>query len=82
MAESSALAFSSSRRRTALSQSKMPPQQGNGLLDVGDLAFGFRAHGCHIGCGAFCVKSLLATRMAREILGPEKERRAERANST
>jgi hypothetical protein len=28
-----------------LSQSKMPPQQGDGLLDVFDAALGFRAHG-------------------------------------
>jgi hypothetical protein len=27
----------------------MPPQQGDGLLDIGDLAFGFRAHGADIG---------------------------------
>ena len=40
----SALAFSSSRRRTALSQSKMPPQQGERLLDLVDGSFGFCAH--------------------------------------
>src|SRR5215831_12310889 len=44
MAASSALAFSSSRRRTDLSQSKMPPQQGDGLLDVVDGAYDFGAH--------------------------------------
>jgi hypothetical protein len=44
MEESSALAFSSSRRRSARSQSKMPPQQGNGLLNVFDGAFDFGAH--------------------------------------
>ena len=33
---SSDLAFSSARRRSALSQSKMPPQQSNGLLHVVD----------------------------------------------
>jgi len=42
---SSARAFSSSRRRTDMSQSKMPPQQGDGLLDFFDGAFGFRTHG-------------------------------------
>jgi hypothetical protein len=41
---SSAFAFSSSRRRTDLSQSKMPPQQGDSLLDVFDGAFDFGAH--------------------------------------
>jgi hypothetical protein len=44
MAGSSARAFSSSRRRRAASQSKMPPQQGNGLLDVVNGAGDFRAH--------------------------------------
>jgi len=48
MLEFSALAFSSSRRRTERSQSKMPPQQGEGLLDLGDVAFCFRAHGADI----------------------------------
>jgi len=42
---SSARAFSSSRRRTDLSQSKMPPQQGDSLLDLFDGAFGLGAHG-------------------------------------
>jgi len=42
---SSARAFSSSRRRTDLSQSKMPPQQGDGLLDLFDGAFCLGAHG-------------------------------------
>src|SRR6185437_10286778 len=36
--------FSSSRRRSALSQSKMPPQQGDGLPDLFDAAFCFGAH--------------------------------------
>jgi len=44
IAGSSALAFSSSRRRVDLSQSKMPPQQGDGLLDVVDGALDFGAH--------------------------------------
>ena len=44
------LAFSSSRRRTDLSQSKMPPQQGEGLLDLGDGPFGLGAHGKHLSC--------------------------------
>jgi len=39
-----ASAFSSSRRRTALSQSKMPPQQLQGLLDLGRYGFDFVAH--------------------------------------
>ena len=43
--ESSALAFSSARRRVAASTSKMPPQQPHGLLDVFDKGFGFGAHG-------------------------------------
>jgi len=42
--ESSALAFSSSRRRTDLSQSKMPPQQADRLLDFADGAFDFGSH--------------------------------------
>jgi hypothetical protein len=45
IAESSALAFSSSRRRLEASQSKMPPQQAKGLLDVIGGADDFRAHG-------------------------------------
>jgi len=45
MAGSSALAFSSSRRRLAASQSKMPPQQGDGLLDFVNGAGDFRSHG-------------------------------------
>jgi hypothetical protein len=45
IAASSALAFSSSRRRTDLSQSKMPPQQVDRLLDLVDGAFGLGAHG-------------------------------------
>jgi len=42
---SSALAFSSSRRRLAASQSKMPPQQGDGLLNVFDGTGNFGSHG-------------------------------------
>jgi hypothetical protein len=57
MEESSALAFSSSRRRMDLSQSKMPPQQGDGLLDVFDLALDFGAHKPDIGGLAAGVKS-------------------------
>jgi hypothetical protein len=38
------LAFSSSRRRSAASQSKMPPQQCERLLDIVDGPFGFGAH--------------------------------------
>jgi len=45
IAGSSALAFSSSRRRLALSQSKMPPQQGYGLLDLIGGAGNFWTHG-------------------------------------
>jgi hypothetical protein len=41
---SSALAFSSARRRVEVSTSKMPPQQAHGLLDRFDKRFGFRAH--------------------------------------
>jgi hypothetical protein len=44
IAASSARAFSSSRRRSALSQSKMPPQQVEGLLDFFDGALDFGAH--------------------------------------
>jgi hypothetical protein len=40
----SALAFSSARRRVAVSTSKMPPQQSHGLLDRFDEGLGFRAH--------------------------------------
>jgi hypothetical protein len=43
--ESSARAFSSSRRRRALSQSKMPPQQVGGLLDLVGGALNFGTHG-------------------------------------
>src|SRR5258706_5773069 len=39
------LTFSSSSRRTDLSQSKMPPQQGERLLDLFDGPFGLGAHG-------------------------------------
>jgi hypothetical protein len=42
---SSALAFSSSRRRVDLSQSKMPPQQAEGLLDLIDGSLNFGTHG-------------------------------------
>jgi hypothetical protein len=41
---SSERAFSSARRRTALSQSKMPPQQSDGLLHVVDQRRDFSAH--------------------------------------
>jgi hypothetical protein len=41
---SSALAFSSARRRVEVSTSKMPPQQADGLLDRFDERFGFGAH--------------------------------------
>ena len=41
---SSDLAFSSARRRVAVSTSKMPPQQSQGLLDRLDQLFGFGAH--------------------------------------
>jgi hypothetical protein len=44
-AESSALAFSSARRRVAVSTSKMPPQQSRGLLDRFNKLLGFGAHG-------------------------------------
>ena len=41
---SSDLAFSSARRRVAVSTSKMPPQQSQGLLDRFDQLFRFGAH--------------------------------------
>ncbi len=41
---SSTLAFSSARRRWAVSTSKMPPQQSHGLLDGLNQRFGFGAH--------------------------------------
>ena len=41
---SSARAFSSSRRLSAASQSKMPPQQAQGLLDLVDHGLGLGAH--------------------------------------
>ena len=41
---SSTRAFSSARRRVAVSTSKMPPQQSERLLDFGDKGFGFGAH--------------------------------------
>jgi hypothetical protein len=41
---SSALAFSSARRRWALSQSKMPPQQPDRLPGLVQEMFDFRAH--------------------------------------
>jgi hypothetical protein len=44
-AGSSARWFSSSRRVTATSQSKMPPQQRDGLLDLFGQGFGFSGHG-------------------------------------
>jgi hypothetical protein len=37
-------AFRSSSRASAVSQSKMPPQQGQHLLDFGDGFFGFGPH--------------------------------------
>jgi hypothetical protein len=43
-AESPACAFSSERRLTAASQSKMPPQQSQGLLDFGNQVLRLRAH--------------------------------------
>jgi hypothetical protein len=42
---SSAFSFSSARRFVALSTSKMPPQQSQGLLGGFDERFDFRAHG-------------------------------------
>src|SRR5882757_7027986 len=44
-AGSSASAFSSSRRRRALSQSKMPPQQGERGADLARLLLDLSAHG-------------------------------------
>jgi len=44
MSGSSAAAFSSASRAFALSQSKMPPQQGYCLLDFIDNRFDFGAH--------------------------------------
>jgi hypothetical protein len=41
---SSAAAFSSARRAFALSQSKMPPQQADSLLDLFDDGLDFGAH--------------------------------------
>src|SRR5690554_3238906 len=41
----SVCAVSASRRSSAVSQSKMPPQQGQNLLDFGDGLFNFRTHG-------------------------------------
>jgi hypothetical protein len=38
-------AFSASRRGSAVSQSKMPPQQAQRLLDFGDDLFDFHTHG-------------------------------------
>src|ERR1700759_4908712 len=43
--ESSARAFSSASSRIELSQSKMPPEQAQGLLDFGNGLLGFSAHG-------------------------------------
>jgi hypothetical protein len=40
----SVCAVSASRRSCAVSQSKMPPQQAQHLLDVGDGFFDFRTH--------------------------------------
>jgi hypothetical protein len=44
IAESSARAFSSERRRSAFSQSKMPPQQRQRPFDVVGDRLDFRAH--------------------------------------
>jgi hypothetical protein len=44
-AGSSALTFSSARRRCEASTSKMPPQQSDGLLNVGFQRKRFGAHG-------------------------------------
>jgi len=41
---SSAALFSSASRCVAVSTSKMPPQQSERLLDVGDKGLSFRAH--------------------------------------
>jgi hypothetical protein len=35
----------------------MPPQQGDGLLDIGDLALDFRAHGADIRSDETSVKT-------------------------
>jgi hypothetical protein len=40
----SVCAFSAARRTSAVSQSKMPPQQGQNLLDFGDGFLDFRTH--------------------------------------
>jgi hypothetical protein len=42
---SSVLAFSSASLMGALSQSKMPPQQGEGFVDAVDQFLRFSAHG-------------------------------------
>jgi hypothetical protein len=47
----SASAFSSSRRRTALSQSKMPPQQGQTLLDLAGQMADLGAHAASTNVG-------------------------------
>src|SRR5688572_14861958 len=49
---SSASAFSSSRRRSALSQSKMPPQQGQGRSDLPRQSFNLGTHGLASSVGA------------------------------
>jgi hypothetical protein len=59
-AGSSARLFSSARRASAASQSKMPPQQGNGLLDVVNGARDFRAHGGDIRTRIAKVKPVTA----------------------
>src|SRR6185312_6661766 len=46
---SSARLFSSARRASAASQSKMPPQQCNGLLDLFVKRVGFGGHGATSG---------------------------------
>jgi hypothetical protein len=45
---SAAAAFSSSRRLSALSQSKMPPQQLQRLLDGGDALSDLGTHACSL----------------------------------
>jgi hypothetical protein len=45
MEASSALAFNSESRRRVFSQSKMPPQQRDRLLDLFGISFNFGTHG-------------------------------------
>ena len=44
------MAFSSASSRTELSQSKMPPQQSQGLLDLSDEFLNFVAHVESVSC--------------------------------